>query len=91
MIRNRKVGGFKFRRQHPLKYFIADFYCHEALLVIEADGTIHDLETIQQYDKHREEVITELGITVLRFTNDSIFSEPDVVIASIETFLKNSK
>lgn len=90
MIRNRKIAGFKFRRQHPLNYFIADFYCHEALLVIEADGSIHDLENIKQYDKQREEKITELGITVLRFSNDSIFSEPDVVIKSIESFLKNS-
>jgi imidazole glycerol-phosphate synthase subunit HisF len=35
-------GGFKFRRQHPLGIYIADFYCHKAKLVIELDGTIHD-------------------------------------------------
>ena len=89
LIRNRKIAGFKFRRQHPLKYFIADFYCHEALLVIEADGSIHDVEAIKQYDKHREEEIITLGITVLRFSNDSIFSDPDTVIKNIETFLIN--
>ena len=48
MIRNSQLMGFKFRRQHPLKYFIADFYCHEALLVIELDGSIHELENIKQ-------------------------------------------
>ena len=89
MLRNRKVAGFKFRRQHPMSCFIADFYCHEALLVIEADGDIHDLETIKLYDKQREEKITELGITVLRFTNEAIFSEPDAVIKKIELYLKN--
>jgi very-short-patch-repair endonuclease len=41
-LRNRRLNGFKFRRQHPIKGFIADFYCHEARLVIEVDGEIHD-------------------------------------------------
>jgi very-short-patch-repair endonuclease len=40
-LRNRKVLGFKFRRQHPVSDFIVDFYCHEARLVIEADGSVH--------------------------------------------------
>ncbi len=88
MLRNRKVGGFKFRRQHPLNYFIADFYCHEALLVVELDGNIHDLEIVKQYDKQREEEIIELGIQVLRFTNEEVFSEPDKVVKTIETHIK---
>ena len=90
IIRNRKVAGFKFRRQHPLKCFIADFYCHEALLVIEIDGSIHNIEAIKQYDKQREEEIIELGITVLRFSNEAVFSEPDLVFKNIETHLKNT-
>jgi very-short-patch-repair endonuclease len=89
MLRNRKVAGYKFRRQHPLKYFVADFYCHEALLVIEVDGSIHELEHIKQYDQNREQEITDLGITFLRFTNDSVFTEPDTVISAIEHFLKH--
>ena len=85
LIRNRHIMGYKFRRQHPLKHYIADFYCHEALLVIELDGSIHELEHIKQYDEHRETLINELGITVLRFTNEAIFSEADKVIKSIES------
>lgn len=84
MIRNRDVKGFKFRRQHPLLYFVADFYCHEALLVIELDGNIHDLADVKEYDKQREEKIRELGITVLRFTNEEVFAEPEMVIKKIE-------
>lgn len=91
MIRNRRVLGFKFRRQHPLLHFIADFYCHEALLIIEVDGSIHDLEHIQHYDQQREAMIHELGITILRFSNESIFSEADAVIKTIETHLLNFK
>ena len=83
--------GFKFRRQHPLKYFIADFYCHEAKLVVELDGNIHELENIKEYDQHREVIISELGITILRFTNDEIFSEVQNVINKMEIYLTNFK
>jgi cyclase len=91
MIRNRQLMGFKFRRQHPLKYFIADFYCHEALLVIELDGSIHELENIKQYDQQREAIITELGITVMRFSNDAVFLEADKLIEKIEAHLMKCK
>lgn len=89
IVRNRKIMDLKFRRQHPLKYFIADFYCHEVLLVIELDGGIHELETIIQNDQRREAIIRELGITVLRFTNDEIFSEVYNVIDKIEKHVVN--
>ncbi len=91
MIRNSQLMGFKFRRQHPLKYFIADFYCHEALLVIELDGSIHELENIKQYDQQREAIITELGITVMRFSNDAVFLEADKLIEKIEAHLMKRK
>lgn len=91
IIRNRKILGFKFRRQHPIKYFIADFYCHEAFLVIELDGNIHELENIKSYDQKREEIINSLGITVLRFTNDEVFSDIDNVIRTLEKHLAHFK
>jgi cyclase len=91
IIRNRKILGFKFRRQHPIKYFIADFYCHEAFLVIELDGNIHELENIKTYDQKREEIINSLGITVLRFTNDEVFSDVDNLINKVEKYLINFK
>lgn len=89
MARNRKILGLKFRRQHPLNYFIADFYCHEALLVIEIDGGIHDLEEVKQRDIQREKIINELGITVIRCTNDELFTEPDTIVKRIENYLEN--
>ena len=43
-LRNRKLGGFKFRRQHPINKFVADFYCHEVKLIVELDGSQHLLQ-----------------------------------------------
>lgn len=52
-LRNKKLNGMKFRRQHPLDMFIADFYCHEKKLIIELDGGIHETPEQQEYDEGR--------------------------------------
>jgi len=75
--------GFKFRRQHPLDSFVADFYCHKAKLVIELDGSIHNLEDIKEYDGYRQRIIEEFGLTVLRFTNKQTFSNPKEILEII--------
>src|SRR4030042_2156143 len=78
-LRNRRLSGYKFLRQHPviykadfkgLNYFIADFYCNEKKVVIELDGPIHD-ET-EEYDQFRDEEMKLLGLNVLRLKNDSL-------------------
>jgi len=89
ILRNRYFNGVKFRRQHPIGPFIADFYCHEARLVIELDGSIHLLENIKEYDKYREQKILDLGLNILRFTNEEVFSETDLVLNKIENFLNS--
>ena len=71
-LRNRKLDGAKFRRQHPLGRFIADFYCHEALLVIELDGGVHDDASQVEYDLVRQKEIEERGLTVLRIKNGEV-------------------
>lgn len=91
LLRNRRILGFKFRRQHPVYHFIADFYCDEAKLIIEGDGGIHKLEDNKQYDIDREEAIVSLGITVLRFTNEEILMRDDKVTNEIEAFLLKRK
>ena len=52
-LRNKKLNGYKFRRQHPIKNYVADFYCHEARLVVEVDGEIHKDESTKEYDEKR--------------------------------------
>ena len=87
IIRDRGVSGYKFRRQHPIRYFIVDFYCHEARLVVELDGDIHEISEIKEYDKNREEIIRELGLHVIRFTNEEVFSQPENVVKVMENYL----
>ena len=49
------IEGLKFRRQHPIGIYIADFYCHNLKLIIELDGTIHNKPRVKLYDERREE------------------------------------
>src|ERR1017187_1458796 len=86
VLRNRSIAGFKFRRQHPIYHFIADFYCDKAKLILEVDGDIHNLDFIKEYDKEREDIIKELGITVMRFTNEEVLADTDSVLKRIEKY-----
>jgi very-short-patch-repair endonuclease len=54
IFRNRNFFGYKFRRQHPLGRYIADFYSEELRLVIEIDGKVHENVTQQEYDIIRD-------------------------------------
>ncbi len=70
-LRNRNLK-FKFRRQHPIDFFIIDFYCAEAKLLIEIDGDSHLVKEQMEYDQARTEYLEELGYKVVRFTNDEV-------------------
>ncbi len=72
-LRDRRLGGFKFRRQHPVGRFILDFYCAEAQLAVELDGGQHAEPYQAAYDEERTRVLNEWGICVLRFwDNDAL-------------------
>ena len=83
-IRNRQIKNIKFRRQHPIDIFIADFYSHEIKLVIELDGEIHNKPENIEKDKIRTTHLELLGITVIRFTNKEVFQDIEGVISKIE-------
>ena len=76
--------GVRIRRQHPVWKFIADFYCHEVRLVIEIDGGIHLRPENKEYDISRDIILKEFKIEILRFTNDEVINEPDIVIEKIK-------
>ena len=79
-----KQLGVKFRRQHPLNNYIADFYCHEKRLIIEIDGGYH-LESEQKAkDEVRSQDIESFGIKVIRFTNDEVNKNITKVIEKIK-------
>ncbi|HEX8277487.1 MAG TPA: endonuclease domain-containing protein [Segetibacter sp.] len=88
-IRNKKLDGLKFRRQHPLLNYIADFYCHEKKLVIELDGTVHTRQENKEYDRGRTFELQELGVTVIRFWNDEVLNDTESVLAKIKEVAGN--
>ncbi|HTX89550.1 MAG TPA: endonuclease domain-containing protein [Bacteroidales bacterium] len=86
-LRGKNIKGVKFRRQHPVKYYIADFYCHEARLAIEVDGPIHRRKERHEYDLNRDAEFDRLGIMVLRFTHDEVKKHIGRVINTIRETL----
>ena len=77
IIRNKKLKGFHFRKQHPFGSYIIDFYCHKANLAIEIDGKIHLGK--KDYDNVREGDLVSSGIKVIRFRNEDVETRPDWV------------
>ena len=71
-LRDRRLGGFRFRRQHPVGNFIADFFCDEAKLAIEIDGGGHGFRQQAAYDAERTAELGKRGVRVLRFWNDQV-------------------
>jgi len=71
-LRRKNIRGVKFKRQHPLEYYVADFYCHEAHLVIEVDGPYHDRPEQTGHDENRTAELDRFDIRVIRVTNDEI-------------------
>jgi very-short-patch-repair endonuclease len=67
-------------------FYIADFYCAEKKFVLEIDGLIHNFQT--EYDQTRDENIAELGLTILRITNEEIEKDVYEVLDKIRQFLK---
>ncbi len=80
-LRNRRFVGYKFRRQHPVGPYIADFYCHDANLIIELDGESHLGQ--EQYDRRRQEWLEVQGFKVLRFYNNDIPANLDEMMECI--------
>ena len=82
-LRNRKLNGLKFRRQHPLDKFIVDFYCNEKKLAVELDGNVHDEKINKEYDEARTAMLAGLSIIVLRFRNEEVISNMKDVLKKI--------
>lgn len=78
----------RFSRQKVLGKYIADFYCAEAKLVIELDGSEHYTAEAKQYDKERTAFLEEYGLTVMRFLNTEIHNNFRGVCEYIDRFVK---
>ncbi|HEU0016604.1 MAG TPA: DUF559 domain-containing protein [Longimicrobium sp.] len=73
VLRGHQLGGFHFRRQHPIGGFILDFYCARKRVCVELDGPGHDAQ--QEYDQARTEALATVGIRVIRFRNEEVFHD----------------
>lgn len=80
-LKNNKLG-VKFRAQHPVDIFIADFYCHSKKLILEIDGEIHKSQL--EYDVSRTNQLNLYGITVIRYTNNDVYSKLNEIIEQIK-------
>jgi very-short-patch-repair endonuclease len=78
----RRFGDHKFRRQYPIGRYVVDFYCHGLKLAIELDGSPHEFRS--DYDEQRTAELKGYGITVVRFNNDDMRVDPEIVAARIQ-------
>ncbi|WP_043238601.1 endonuclease domain-containing protein [Stutzerimonas azotifigens] len=82
-LRNRRLGGLKFRRQHPWPPYVLDFYCPERALVVELDGSQHLTPAGRAQDAQRTLHLHAAGLTVLRFSNLDVLDNLDGVLETI--------
>jgi len=87
-LRRSQLEGIKFRRQHSIENFIVDFFCPREKLIIEIDGTVHNNFVNNEYDYKRTERLNELGFKAIRFTNQEIKNNIDLVLQAIKEELK---
>ena len=87
-LRDRRLDGWKFRRQFPVGRFVVDFVCIERKLVVELDGGQHSETTVQ--DTARTAFLNAAGFRVLRFWNDEVFREGEAVLEVIVRALREA-
>ncbi len=87
-LRMKKLDGLKFRRQHPIGIHILDFYCHAKKIGIELDGGYHDEGHQKKLDEERTEILELQNIKIIRFKNEEIINQIDLVLREIKTEIK---
>jgi len=90
LLRGRQLDGYKFRRQHIIGSYIADFVCLNKKLIIEVDGLVHQTPENKISDAERSFELNKLGFDVIRFTNEEITMNSDVVLNKIVTRLSET-
>jgi len=84
-LRAKRLGGLKFRRQHPIPPYVADFFCEELKLVIELDGSQHN----EGADSARIHALERQGLLILRFWDNQVLQEIEAVLEAILNFARN--
>ena len=86
-VRNKRLGQ-RFRRQHVIGEYIADFVCLPLRLIVEIDGPYHADGEARAHDEQRTQYLTRLGYKVIRFTNDQVICNTDQVISTLQTIMQ---
>ena len=82
-LRDRRLGGLKFRRQQPIGAYVVDFFCAEAKLVVEIDSAYHEGAERKARDERRDQALGKLGVKTLRFSASTLAKDRDAVLATI--------
>jgi len=82
-LKGKQVAGYKFRRQYSVGAYVLDFYCPALKLALEIDGSSHNGDDAQEYDRQRQQFVEALGIRFLRFTNAEVHRNLEGVVAAI--------
>jgi len=90
LLRDRKLAGAKFRRQHQFGEYITDFFCNDAKLVVECDGAPHTTPERRKIDQKRDAYLKSQGLTVLRFENKRVLADPEAVLEEIAGHLPST-
>lgn len=90
-LRDRRLGGWKFRRQYGIAHYVADFCCVECRLVVELDGLSHEGEDAAEYDLNRQNYLESLGFRVVRFQNEQIYRNINGVLETLLGYCQNDK
>jgi len=90
-LKDKKILGYKFRRQFSIGSYVVDFYCPELNLAVEVDGATHVTDEEIRYDKDRQTEIETLGIKFLRFSNPEIYKDMNHVLEKIKSIIEELK
>ena len=86
LLRGLRSRGFKFRRQHPVGPYIADFGCTERRLIVELDGSVHGQPSQARSDARRDAHLKSMGYTVLRLPNGIVLQAPELFVQKVLSF-----
>jgi len=84
-LRRGRIDGHRFRRQHPVGRYVADFACDRLRLILEIDGGVHRLDEVILRDHLRQTELEAMGWTVIRFTNAEVLDHPERVTVAIRS------
>jgi very-short-patch-repair endonuclease len=89
-LREKKINGFKFRRQQIIFDYIVDFYCHDLKLIIEVDGEMHSLLENKKHDSKRDNILKLNGYHIIRMSNVEVETEINSAINKIISYISDN-